>query len=177
MRTRPHIHWGARKSNCVIDGGVYKNHNQFSLRFSLYKNFNQCYDSAANHYRTVMWQTFEVFCSVSQSIGNWVLGSVMYPQDIWSYLCNIYPGCMELIYKDKTLTRWWWHEVHDFRKYLIPNILRLNAKDNPIERWWWYEVHYFIKYLIPNTCCWMQRSDHIKVTIIRSTWLHKIPNT
>ena len=34
------------------------------------------------HYRTVMWQTFEVFCSVSQSIGNWVLGSVMYPQDI-----------------------------------------------------------------------------------------------
>ena len=42
MRTRPHIHRGVRKSNCVIDGGVYKNHNQFSLRFSLYKNYNQC---------------------------------------------------------------------------------------------------------------------------------------
>ena len=134
--------------------------------------------SDISHYRTVMWQTFEVFCSVSQSIGYWVLGSVMYPQDIWRYLCNIYPGCMEVIYKDKTLSRWWWHEEHDFRKYLIPNILRLNAKDKPIERWWWYEVHYFRKYLIPNTCCcWMQRSDHIKVTIIRSTWLQKIPNT
>ena len=39
-------------------------------------------DALESHYRTVMWQTFEVFCSVSQSIGNWVLGSVMYPQDI-----------------------------------------------------------------------------------------------
>ena len=39
------------------------------------------------HYRTVMWQTFEVFCSVSQSIGNWVLGSVMY--GLWVYITRL----------------------------------------------------------------------------------------
>ena len=30
----------------------------------------------------VMWQTFEVFCSVSQSIGYKVLGTAVDPQDI-----------------------------------------------------------------------------------------------
>ena len=53
-----------------IDGFLH------SMVFYIFDGPDDC------HYRTVMWQTFEVFCSVSQSIGNRVLGSVMYPQDI-----------------------------------------------------------------------------------------------
>ena len=34
----------------------------------------------------------------------------------------------------------------------------LNVKDKTISRWWWYEAHDFKKYLIPNTFGWMQKT-------------------
>ena len=67
----------------------------------------------------------------------WVLG-IRFSNRL-SYLCNIYPGCMELICKDKTNVKMmimWstWFQKIPYTLYFL-----LNTKDKTISIWQWYE--------------------------------------
>ena len=104
--------------------------------------------------------------------------------DIWSYLCNIYPGCMELICKVRTNVKMK-HVTSEntyyltLRKYLIPNTCgwmqktRLYQEDDDMKQ----VTSENTLYLILVVEC--KRLDHIKMTMIwrRDFRKYLIPNT
>ena len=54
-----------------------------------------------------------------------------------------------------TISRWWWYEAHDLKKYLIPNTCGWIQKTRP------YQDDDDMKRMtskIPNTCGWMQKT-------------------